>query len=177
MLDRVASHAPDAGAIAAVVQGRHGDPFAVLGPHEDLGRLPDYLRRAAHGEFVVGGSPDREFQYVDVRDLAEFILLCAETGRPGAFDVVTDPGAYTWGDLAGSVAAATGGTPVFVDDQRLLAATLDITPNPSELRWMHDVFGNSVAFAQFAGRARELRFESRFRLDHRPLAATDVRPE
>lgn len=100
-------------------------PGAVLGPHEDLGRLPDYLRRASHGEFVVGGSPDHDFQYVDVRDLAEFTLLCAETGRPGAFDVVTDRGAYTWGDLAGSVAAATGGTPVFIDDERLLAAGVE----------------------------------------------------
>ena len=37
---------------------------------------------------------------------------------------------------------------------------LDITPKPAELRWLHDVFGNSVAIARFAGRAKELRFES-----------------
>jgi nucleoside-diphosphate-sugar epimerase len=100
-------------------------PGAVLGPYEDLGRLPDYLRRAARGEFVVGGSPQRDFQYVDVRDLAEFTLRCAETGRPGAFDVVTPRGAYTWGDLAGAVASATGGTPIFVEDARLLAAGVE----------------------------------------------------
>src|SRR6187402_3120945 len=28
------THAPDAGAVEAIVQARHGDPFAVLGPHE-----------------------------------------------------------------------------------------------------------------------------------------------
>ena len=68
-------------------------PGIVLGPHEDLGRLPDYLRRAARGGgFVVGGTPDTWFQYVDVRDLAEFVLTCAETGRPGRYDVVTQPG-------------------------------------------------------------------------------------
>lgn len=97
-------------------------PGIVLGPHEDLGRLPDYLRRAQGGPFVVGGSPDRAFQYVDARDLAEFVVLCAETGRPGAYDVVTEPGAYTWGDLARTVGVATGGTPVFVPDQALLDA-------------------------------------------------------
>jgi nucleoside-diphosphate-sugar epimerase len=101
-------------------------PGAVLGPYEDLGRLPDYLRRAAQGEFVVGGPPDRLFQYVDARDLAEFTLLCAETGRPGYYDVVTPRGAYTWGALADAVAASTGGVPTFVDDQRLLAA--GVTP-------------------------------------------------
>ena len=58
-------------------------------------------------------------------------------------------------------------------DQRLLEARLDIAPEPVELRWVHDVFGNSVAVARFSGRARELRFESAFRLDHRPLNALD----
>ncbi len=28
------AHAPDPGAVAAIVEARHGDPFAVLGPHE-----------------------------------------------------------------------------------------------------------------------------------------------
>ena len=51
-------------------------------------------------------------------------------------------------------------------DQRLLDARLTITPEPAQLRWVHDVFGNSVAVARFAGRARELRFESVVRLDH-----------
>jgi 2'-hydroxyisoflavone reductase len=100
-------------------------PGIVLGPHEDLGRLPDYLQRAAGGRFVVGGSPERPFQYVDARDLAEFVLLCAETGRPGSYDVVTEAGAYTWGDLAAAVGAATGSRPVFVGDQALLEAGVE----------------------------------------------------
>jgi transglutaminase-like putative cysteine protease len=58
-------------------------------------------------------------------------------------------------------------------DQRLLEARLEITPEPAELRWMHDVFGNSVAIARFSGRARELRFESLVRLDHTPQHALD----
>ncbi|MEZ5158191.1 MAG: NAD-dependent epimerase/dehydratase family protein [Candidatus Nanopelagicales bacterium] len=102
-------------------------PGVVLGPHEDLGRLPDYLRRASRGgEFVVGGDPEQPFQYVDARDLADFILTCAETGRPGRYDVVTRTGEYTWGDFAHAVADVAGGTPVFVDDERLLAA--GVTP-------------------------------------------------
>ena len=58
-------------------------------------------------------------------------------------------------------------------DQRLIEARLDITPAPRDLRWLHDVFGNSVAVARFEGRAKELRFESLVRLDHRPLHALD----
>jgi transglutaminase-like putative cysteine protease len=53
-------------------------------------------------------------------------------------------------------------------DQRLLAADLVVTPAPASMHWMHDVFGNCVAIACFAGRARELRFESTIRLEHDP---------
>jgi transglutaminase-like putative cysteine protease len=51
-------------------------------------------------------------------------------------------------------------------DQKLLDARLAITPEPVDLRWVHDVFGNCVAIARFAGRAAELRFDSVIRLDH-----------
>jgi transglutaminase-like putative cysteine protease len=53
-------------------------------------------------------------------------------------------------------------------DQRLIEARLGISPEPAELRWLHDVFGNCVAVARFAGRAAELRVDSMIRLDHEP---------
>ncbi|MES3096258.1 transglutaminase family protein [Sphingomonas aerolata] len=61
-------------------------------------------------------------------------------------------------------------------DQQLISAELSITPEPSEVRWLHDVFGNSVAIATFDRRARELVFDSRVRLDHSPaeLATVDI---
>ncbi|MBV8889817.1 MAG: transglutaminase family protein [Alphaproteobacteria bacterium] len=55
-------------------------------------------------------------------------------------------------------------------DQKLIEASLDIAPAPASLRWIHDVFGNCVAIARFAGRASELRFESTIRLEHSPDA-------
>ena len=39
-------------------------------------------------------------------------------------------------------------------DQRLMAATLEITPEPVDLRWIHDVFGNCVAIARFGHRPK-----------------------
>lgn len=53
-------------------------------------------------------------------------------------------------------------------DQRLLEARLDISPRPASLRWMHDVFGNSIALARFNRRATELRFDCFIRVDHAP---------
>jgi transglutaminase-like putative cysteine protease len=59
-------------------------------------------------------------------------------------------------------------------DQRILEDRLEITPAPVDLRWLHDVFGNSVAVARFSGRAAELRFDSYVRLDHQPSGADDL---
>ncbi|MBR0666071.1 transglutaminase family protein [Roseomonas hellenica] len=58
-------------------------------------------------------------------------------------------------------------------DQRLIEARLEITPEPEEIRWLHDVFGNSVGVARFSSRARELCFDSTVRLDHAPVNALD----
>ena len=62
-------------------------------------------------------------------------------------------------------------------DQKLIEATLDITPPPRDLRWLHDVSGNCVAVAEFAGKAAELRFESNIRLDHSPDNVPNFRIE
>jgi transglutaminase-like putative cysteine protease len=51
-------------------------------------------------------------------------------------------------------------------DLRLISSNLAITPEPLDLRWLHDPFDNSVAIATFAGTTTELRFESRVTLEH-----------
>jgi transglutaminase-like putative cysteine protease len=51
-------------------------------------------------------------------------------------------------------------------DLKLLRSTLDITPVPATLRWLHDVFDNSVAIATFEGSTSELRFDSMVALEH-----------
>ena len=56
-------------------------------------------------------------------------------------------------------------------DQRLLAHELTITPTPTSLRFNHDVFGNCIGVARFAGRTAELVFDSCARLEHTPLPA------
>jgi len=62
-------------------------------------------------------------------------------------------------------------------DQKLIEAHVEITPEPSHFRWIHDAFGNCVAIVDFGGRARELRFESRIRLDHAPANTPDFQIE
>jgi transglutaminase-like putative cysteine protease len=58
-------------------------------------------------------------------------------------------------------------------DLRLVSTRLDITPCPSDLRWLHDVFDNSVAIATFDRAASELRFDSTVTLEHIETAVPD----
>ena len=53
-------------------------------------------------------------------------------------------------------------------DQRLLSAKLDIEPRPRRLRWIHDVFDNCVAIADFEGETTRLRVENNITLEHIP---------
>jgi transglutaminase-like putative cysteine protease len=49
-------------------------------------------------------------------------------------------------------------------DLRLVRTELVLSP-PAKMRWLHDVFGNSVAIADFTGEATELRIESILHLE------------
>jgi transglutaminase-like putative cysteine protease len=51
-------------------------------------------------------------------------------------------------------------------DQKVIEASLEISPQPTSLRLVQDAFGNHVGLARFAGWSRELWFESVVRLEH-----------
>ena len=61
-------------------------------------------------------------------------------------------------------------------DLRLIDTGLSISPNAS-MRWLHDVFGNSVAIADFTEPGDELLVVSSFRAEHYPLPETAVTVE
>ncbi|MEO6085990.1 MAG: NAD-dependent epimerase/dehydratase family protein [Umezawaea sp.] len=90
----------------------------ILGPYEYVGRIPWWLRRVQRGGQVLApGNPLRHIQPIDVRDVAEFALRCAE-GTTGVFNVA-GPGNETFGDF--------------------LAACLKYAaPNETELLWVPD---------------------------------------
>ena len=81
----------------------------ILGPHEDIGRLPWWLDRVRRGGRVVApGRPDRPLQYVDARDLAGWVLDSLAEGRSGAFDGCSRSGHTTTRGLLDACIAATG---------------------------------------------------------------------
>jgi len=81
----------------------------IVGPNENIGRLPWWLNRAADGGDMLGPGPaDQGLQYIDARDLAAFGLDAAAAGLGGAYDVVSAPAATTMRDLLAACIVATG---------------------------------------------------------------------
>jgi transglutaminase-like putative cysteine protease len=62
-------------------------------------------------------------------------------------------------------------------DLRLLSSRLEISPEPMRLRWIHDVFGNSVAIATFDERAETLTFTSTPTVEHNPAEEFALTPD
>ena len=62
-------------------------------------------------------------------------------------------------------------------DLRVLSNDLEITPQPMSLRWIHDVFGNSVAIATFDERADLLSFVNTATVEHNPAEEFALTPD
>jgi transglutaminase-like putative cysteine protease len=62
-------------------------------------------------------------------------------------------------------------------DLRVLSGSLEIMPQPMRLRWIHDVFGNSVAIATFDERAETLSFSATATVEHNPAEEFALTPD
>ncbi|WP_449065299.1 NAD-dependent epimerase/dehydratase family protein [Planomonospora algeriensis] len=117
-----------AGCERAVEQGFDGgsliiEPGLILGPHENVGRLPWWLTRMARGGKVLApGDPGVEMQIIDARDLAAFTLSQAEAGTQDRFFAAGIRDGLTYGGFLEECRAATGSSAelVWVDDRVLL---------------------------------------------------------
>ena len=78
----------------------HGRAGMIVGPYENIGRLPVWLRRMQRGgEVLAPGPAQAPIQLIDARDLAVFLVSAAERGTAGGFNLVAPPGYASWGEL------------------------------------------------------------------------------
>ncbi|GLW51060.1 reductase [Streptomyces sp. NBRC 14336] len=83
----------------------------IIGRYENVGRLPWWLDRMARGGPVLAPGPrDLPLQYIDVRDLADWLLLAAEGDFGGPYNLISPSGHATMGTLLEACAAVAGGT-------------------------------------------------------------------
>jgi 2'-hydroxyisoflavone reductase len=110
-------------AVAEAMPGRHTlvRPGLIVGPHDPTGRFTYWPHRIARGgDVLVPGPPERTVQFVDVRDLAGWLIDLSERKVGGAFNAINEGVSWqalveTCRDAAGSDAAFT-----YVDGDYLL---------------------------------------------------------
>jgi 2'-hydroxyisoflavone reductase len=81
-------------AVEAALPGRvtHIRPGLIVGPRDRSDRFTYWpVRMARGGEVLAPGQPDDRTQYIDVRDLAAFMVHCVERGLTGPFNAVRPP--------------------------------------------------------------------------------------
>jgi 2'-hydroxyisoflavone reductase len=93
----------------------------IVGPHDPTGRFTYWPHRIARGgEVLAPGPPDRPVQFIDVRDLGEWIVRASEERLSGPFNATSPP--YPLGDVLDTCVRATAGdaTITRVDEAFLL---------------------------------------------------------
>ena len=100
-------------------------PTYIVGPGDTTDRFPYWPQRLARGgETLAPGRPDDPVQFIDVRDLAEFMIRLLEDQRSGAYDAVGPRDTLTMPGFLEQARAALGSSSTFtrVDDYAFLAA-------------------------------------------------------
>ena len=147
-------------------------PGLIVGPHDSTDRFPYWVARFVCPEVlgsrgpraVVPAPPTRPLQYIDARDLAEWMLDLAASRMDGTFNAVTPPGAVTMGMLVDGLVtlARTRGReiePVWIDDAKLVAR--DVVPWTELPLWIPASDRSLAGFMSFScarGRGHGLRF-------------------
>lgn len=121
----------------------------ILGPYENVGRLPFWLTRIqAGGRVPCPGPVDRPLQYVDARDIAAWVLAAAERGVSGTFNTVSARGHTTIGALLEECHRVTGSAAEleWVSPETVAAAGVEPwtelpiwVPPTGELAGLHDI--------------------------------------
>jgi 2'-hydroxyisoflavone reductase len=102
-------------AVAEAIPDRHAlvRPGLIVGPHDPTGRFTYWPHRIARGgRVLVPGPPERTVQFVDVRDLASWLIDLSERKAGGPFNAVNEGVSWqtlveTCRDVAGSEARFT----------------------------------------------------------------------
>lgn len=103
-------------------------PSYIVGPGDTTDRFTYWpVRTARGGEMLAPGTAADPIQFIDVRDLADFVRLCVERKLDGRYNLCNQPRSVSMGDLlqtsrrvSKSTATFVWVSPQFVEAQQLL---------------------------------------------------------
>ena len=89
-------------------------PGLIVGPRDNVPRFTYWpVRVERGGEILAPGDPDDPVQYIDVRDLADFVITCIENRTTGYFNATGPNSPTTIAELRYGCKAVTGGDATF----------------------------------------------------------------
>ena len=102
-------------------------PGLVVGPEDVSDHFAYWLRRIKFGGDVLVSRPEQPLQYIDVRDLSEWIVRSVESGHEGTFLATGPPELLTMGEFLSECRRALEAEAFFtcVDDEFLLEAQVE----------------------------------------------------
>jgi nucleoside-diphosphate-sugar epimerase len=149
-----------------VVRAAFGDrafvvrPGLIVGPHDPTDRFAYWVARFRHPELlgergtkaVVPAPPGRPVQFIDARDLAEWMLDLVAAGIAGTFNACSPPDLWTMGSLIDALsrhagASASAPMPVWVDEATLIARGVE--PWTELPLWIPEADPESTGFMEF----------------------------
>ena len=104
-------------------------PSYIVGPGDSSDRFTYWpVRVARGGEVLAPGRAADTVQFIDVRDMADFMRACVERKIKGRYNLCNPPGAVTMGELldaskriSKSNASFTWASQSFIEQQKLIA--------------------------------------------------------
>ncbi|MDA0373018.1 MAG: NAD-dependent epimerase/dehydratase family protein [Planctomycetota bacterium] len=97
-------------AAEAAMPGRVANirPGLIVGPRDNSDRFTWWpVRIAKGGEVLAPGEPDQPVQFIDARDLAEWVVHCAEEGHVGVYNATGFDGVVTMAQVLYGCRCAT----------------------------------------------------------------------
>jgi 2'-hydroxyisoflavone reductase len=117
-------------------------PGLIVGPYDPTDRFTYWpLRFARGGDVLVPDAFDMPVQYIDARDLAEFVVDAIERERSGVVNTVGPAAPTTLGALLDAMNAATGSRANAVPVDRAFLRTWGASPWSDLPVWSEDGFG------------------------------------
>ena len=114
-------------------------PGLIVGPHDGSDRFTYWPYRVAQGgEMLVPGTPDQHQQFIDVRDLAQWIVQMVEAGKTGVYNATGPDYSLSTQQLVDVCKAVTGSDIRFtwVDEAFLTPILEEVNFQP----WVPDAY-------------------------------------
>jgi 2'-hydroxyisoflavone reductase len=155
-------------------------PGLIVGPYDRTDRFTYWPWRVAQGsEVLAPGQPGRPIQFIDVRDLADWLVHLVENRQTGVYNAIGPEPQPTMGELLETCRSASGSDAQLVWVSEAFLAEQGVQPWADLPAWLPQSEPSTAGFFAFSNRravAAGLKFRPLADTIHATLAWAATRP-